>query len=79
MTACLALFEQVKFPAHTTGMLTTTAFAAKLLVCGLDFIFTLKKGVACQVSTPSHYWAWLGISILKPSPNLSDFQLTVTN
>ena len=37
------------------------------------------RDAARLVSTPSHLWAWLGISISQPSPNLSSFHLTVTD
>ena len=39
----------------------------------------MHYGPARQVSTRSHFWASLGISILKPSPNLSSFRLIVSN
>lgn len=60
-------------------MPTTTAFAA-LAVCGLDYTFTLADavGVLRLVSTPSHFWAWLGIGILQRSPNLKDYILEVS-
>jgi hypothetical protein len=38
-----------------------------------------QRDAARQVSTPSAFAAWLGISILQPSPNLSGFQLIVAD
>lgn len=43
----------------------------------------LQNTICCDAGTSSAYHmlclAWLGISILKPSPNLSGFRLIVTN
>ncbi len=47
-------------------------------VCALDFLI-IPVGAARQVSTRSPFGASLGISILKPSPNLSGFRLIVAN
>jgi len=57
-----------------TDFLTTTSFLA-LLVCGLDYLFTIAIAVGAPrlVSTPSSYDAWLGIAILQVSPNLRSY------
>lgn len=66
----------------TSAFRTTSAFAASLR-CSWSGLSLDRRpwryGPARQVSTPSHFWAWLGISISKPSPNLSSFHLTVSD
>ena len=59
--------------------LTTIVFTT-ISVCSLDFILTITfvLGSCRQVSTPSYFYAWLGISILKPSPNLTGSTLKVS-
>ncbi len=51
-------------------------------VCGLDFPFILSAEANLdahrQVSTPSPYGPWLGIAILKVSPNLMSFHPLVS-
>ena len=58
---------------HTTSVFT----ASNYRVCGLDYIFFLRKEARRLVSTPSPKGAWLGIIFLqfvlemKTSPNLT--------
>ena len=62
--------------------LTTIVFTTRLLCLwsGLYLNHSISTLGFCRlVSTPSHYWAWLGISILQPSPNLTDSTSIVSN
>ncbi len=61
-------------------MHTTIAFAT-LTVCGLDYTFIIAFALDASrlVSTPSHLRAWLGISILQPSPNLRSYILQISS
>ncbi len=68
----------------------TMAFATRRqiknlsLICGLDYPFTLS-GIRLLVSTPSptnffkFVFVWLGITMLKASPNLTDVNQIVSN
>ena len=65
-------------------MLTTIAFAT-LAVCGLDCLLSLHAetwvGFCHSVSTPSVAFAlaWLGITALPASPNLTNLHVSVTS
>ena len=64
--------------AYLTTIVFTTCFRS--LWSGL----CLHRSIAAvdahrQVSTPSHYWAWLGVVILQISPTLMGSTLTVSN
>ena len=52
--------------------LTIYSFHCHFRVCSLDYTLTISfdLGPPCLVSTPSSFEAWLGITILKASPNL---------
>ena len=60
-------------------MLTTTTFVAytNCIICGLDFLFILVLNVRMFAIKSLHlsriFGTWLGITILKASPNLTKF------
>jgi len=57
----------------THGLAYHYSFRYHRSVCGLDYLSTISHwdlGHSRLVSTPSSFEAWLGIAILKVSPNL---------
>ena len=63
----------------TSAFRTSYGFRRQLPLFVVWTFSSSTRDAGRQVSTPSAFAAWLGITILQASPNLTRFQLTVAD